>query len=93
VVIPVHLAGQPCDMAAIAHCHRNMAFGSLKTPVTPLVGDIKMKPIGNCRYSDITGSVFILLKTITTLKGGMAVTNDPELTNRMARLRISRYYP
>jgi dTDP-4-amino-4,6-dideoxygalactose transaminase len=43
--------------------------------------------IGNCRYSDITVFSFHPVKIITTAEGGMALTNDAELANKMALLR------
>lgn len=45
------------------------------------------EPVGNCRYSDITIFSFHLVKIITTAEGGMAMTNDPALAERMERLR------
>jgi len=43
--------------------------------------------IGNCRYSDITIFSFHPVKIITTGEGGMALTNDAEMANKMALLR------
>ncbi len=45
------------------------------------------EPIGNGRYSDITVFSFHPVKIITTGEGGMALTNDAELAERMALLR------
>jgi dTDP-4-amino-4,6-dideoxygalactose transaminase len=52
-----------------------------------LGGCYKGAPIGNGRYSDITVFSFHPIKIITTAEGGMAVTNDPLLAERMLRLR------
>jgi UDP-4-amino-4,6-dideoxy-N-acetyl-beta-L-altrosamine transaminase len=87
VVIPVHLAGQPCDMAAIYALSQEYGFRIIEDACHAIGGRYKNEPIGNCRYSDITVFSFHPVKTITTAEGGMAVTNDPELSNRMARLR------
>ncbi|MGV2835866.1 DegT/DnrJ/EryC1/StrS family aminotransferase, partial [Pseudomonas shirazensis] len=43
--------------------------------------------IGNCKFSDITVFSFHPVKIITTAEGGMALTNNPELANKMALLR------
>ena len=50
-------------------------------------GRYKSEPTGNCRYSDITVFSFHPVKIITTAEGGMALTRDPELAQKMALLR------
>ena len=47
----------------------------------------KNKPVGNCEFSDITVFSFHPVKIITSAEGGIAVTNDLELSNSMERLR------
>ena len=46
-----------------------------------------LEPIGNCCYSDITVFSFHPVKIITTGEGGMALTNDSILANRLQRHR------
>ena len=87
VVIPVHLAGQPCDLAAIHHLGQRFGFRILEDASHAIGGRYKGEPIGNCCYSDITVFSFHPVKLITTGEGGMALTNDPEIARRMARLR------
>lgn len=86
-VIPVHLAGQPCDMAAIQALARRYGFRVIEDASHAIGGKYRDEPIGNGRYSDITVFSFHPVKTITTGEGGMALTNDPGLARRMARLR------
>ncbi len=50
------------------------------------------EPIGNCRYSDITVFSFHPVKIITTAEGGMALTNDVDLANKMAPAQ-PRHHP
>jgi dTDP-4-amino-4,6-dideoxygalactose transaminase len=45
------------------------------------------EPIGNCRYSDITVFSFHPVKIVTSAEGGMAVSNNEMLAERMALLR------
>ena len=45
------------------------------------------KPVGDCRYSDITVFSFHPVKIITTCEGGMCLTNDPELASLINRYR------
>ncbi|MGP1664728.1 MAG: UDP-4-amino-4,6-dideoxy-N-acetyl-beta-L-altrosamine transaminase, partial [Rhodanobacter sp.] len=87
VVIPVHLCGQSCDMAAIYALAQEYGFRIIEDASHAIGGKFKNEPVGNCRYSDITVFSFHPVKIITTGEGGMALTNDPVLANRMQRHR------
>lgn len=87
VVVAVHLCGQPCDMAAIHALSQTYGFKIIEDASHAIGGKYKNKPIGNCRYSDITVFSFHPVKIITTAEGGMAVTNNAELANAMNLLR------
>jgi UDP-4-amino-4,6-dideoxy-N-acetyl-beta-L-altrosamine transaminase len=87
VVIPVHLCGQPCNMAAIHSLSKRFGFKIIEDASHAIGGRYMGEPIGNCRYSDITVFSFHPVKIITTAEGGMALTNDEELGIRIARLR------
>ena len=87
VVVPVHLAGSSCDMAAIGALAELYGFAVLEDASHAIGGRYQGKPVGNCRYSSITVFSFHPVKIITTGEGGLATTNDPELARRMAELR------
>ncbi|MBK5915541.1 UDP-4-amino-4,6-dideoxy-N-acetyl-beta-L-altrosamine transaminase [Rhodocyclus purpureus] len=87
VVVPVHLCGQPCDMAAIHALSQRYGFKIIEDASHAIGGKYKDEFIGNGRYSDITVFSFHPVKIITTAEGGMALTNDAELANKMALLR------
>lgn len=87
IVVPVHLSGQPCDMAAIHALGRKYGFRIIEDASHAIGGRYKDEPIGNCRYSDITVFSFHPVKIITTAEGGMALTNDDELATRLGLLR------
>lgn len=87
VVIPVHLCGQPCDMAGIHALSKHYGFKIIEDASHAIGGRYKGEPIGNCRYSDITVFSFHPVKIITTGEGGMALTNDSHLAKRMQLLR------
>lgn len=94
VVIPVHLAGQPCDMEAIHKLSKEYGFRIIEDASHAIGGSYRGEKIGNCRFSDITVFSFHPVKIITTGEGGMATTNDLELVKIMARLRshgVTRY--
>jgi UDP-4-amino-4,6-dideoxy-N-acetyl-beta-L-altrosamine transaminase len=87
VVIPVHLCGQSCDMAAIQALGRRYGFRIIEDASHAIGGRYRGEPVGNCRYSDITVFSFHPVKVITTAEGGMAMTNDAALAKRMQLLR------
>lgn len=87
IVVPVHLCGQSCDMAAIHGLSQQYGFKIIEDASHAIGGKYKNEAIGNCRYSDITIFSFHPVKIITTGEGGMALTNKPELADRMQRYR------
>ncbi len=86
-VIPVHFAGQSCDMRAIHALGQRYGFRIVEDASHAVGARYLGEPVGNCRYSDITIFSFHPVKIITTAEGGMAMTNDPALAARMERLR------
>jgi UDP-4-amino-4,6-dideoxy-N-acetyl-beta-L-altrosamine transaminase len=87
VVIPVHMCGQPCDMAAINALSIQYGFNIIEDASHAIGARYKQEPIGNCRFSDITVFSFHPVKIITTAEGGMAVTNDVTLAKKMYQFR------
>ena len=87
IVVPVHLTGQPCDMAAIHALGQKYGFKIIEDASHAIGGRYKDEPIGNGRYSDITVFSFHPVKIITTGEGGMALTNSDELATRLGLLR------
>ena len=86
VLVPVHFAGQPCDMAEIHGLSQKYGVRIIEDASHALGGAYHGEPVGNCRFSDITIFSFHPVKIITTGEGGMAVTNSSDLADRMARL-------
>jgi UDP-4-amino-4,6-dideoxy-N-acetyl-beta-L-altrosamine transaminase len=87
VVIPVHLSGQPCDMAGIHALSQQYGFKIVEDASHAIGGKYQGAPIGNGRYSDITVFSFHPVKIITSGEGGMALTNDAALATRLRLLR------
>ncbi len=87
VVIPVHLCGQPCDMASIYALGQQYGFRIIEDASHAIGARYRGQPIGNCRYSDIAVFSFHPVKIITSGEGGIAVTNDAGLAARMQLLR------
>lgn len=87
VVVPVHMAGQSCDMRSIQELAQQYGFRIIEDASHAIGGRYLDEPVGSCRYSDITVFSFHPVKIITTAEGGMALTNDAALARRMALLR------
>jgi UDP-4-amino-4,6-dideoxy-N-acetyl-beta-L-altrosamine transaminase len=87
IIIPVHFAGQPCEMKGMRKLAERYGFKIIEDASHAIGGKYLDEPIGNSRYSDITVFSFHPVKIITTAEGGMAMTNNAELATRMALLR------
>jgi len=87
IVIPVHFAGQPCDMNVIYALSRKYGFRIIEDAAHAIGARYKGELVGSCRFSDITVFSFHPVKIITTGEGGAALTNNIELSNRMKLLR------
>jgi dTDP-4-amino-4,6-dideoxygalactose transaminase len=74
-------------MQAIHHLGEKYGFKIIEDASHAIGGKYKGAPIGNCRYSNIAVFSFHPVKIITTGEGGMAVTNDEKLSQKMALLR------
>ncbi|RDE22570.1 UDP-4-amino-4,6-dideoxy-N-acetyl-beta-L-altrosamine transaminase [Motiliproteus coralliicola] len=87
VVVAVHLCGQPCEMEKIHRLSQRYGFRIIEDASHAIGGRYQDKPIGNGRYSDITIFSFHPVKIVTTAEGGMVVTNDKALAEKMELLR------
>jgi len=87
IVVPVHLCGQSCDMQAIYGLAKRYGFYIIEDASHAIGGRYKDDFVGSCRYSDVAIFSFHPVKVITTGEGGMAVTNNEDLADRMLRHR------
>ena len=87
VVIPVHFAGQPCDMEAISRLAERYGFTVIEDASHAIGGRYQDEPVGNCRHSAMTVFSFHPVKIVTTGEGGMVLTNSLELHEQLVRLR------
>ena len=81
------MSGQPCDMAGIYKLSQKYGFKIIEDASHAIGGKYRDEPIGNCRYSDITVFSFHPVKIITTIEGGMAVTNNTKIAKKLNMLR------
>jgi len=84
VLVAVHLCGQSCDMDSIHALCQKYNVKIIEDASHAIGGKYKGQFIGNCRYSDITVFSFHPVKIITTGEGGMALTNDEGLAEKMS---------
>lgn len=87
IVVPVHLCGEPCDMAALKQLSGQYGFKIIEDASHAIGAGYQNGKVGNCRYSDITVFSFHPVKIITTAEGGLCTSNDADLADKMARLR------
>lgn len=93
VIIPVHFAGQSCDMHGISKLSRRFGFRVIEDASHAIGGSYDGAPVGSCKYSDITVFSFHPVKIVTTAEGGAALTNDADLASVMTRLRTHGITP
>jgi UDP-4-amino-4,6-dideoxy-N-acetyl-beta-L-altrosamine transaminase len=87
VVIPVHLAGQSCDMDKIYKLSQEYGFKVIEDASHAIGADYKSAKIGCCKYSDLAVFSFHPVKIVTTGEGGMVLTNDKELHEKVLLYR------
>ncbi len=87
VVIPVHFAGTPCDMARIHTLSEQYGFKIIEDASHAIGSRYEDSRIGDCRFSDIAVFSFHPVKIITSGEGGMATTRSPDLARRLQLYR------
>ncbi|UXY15555.1 UDP-4-amino-4,6-dideoxy-N-acetyl-beta-L-altrosamine transaminase [Chitiniphilus purpureus] len=88
LLTPVHFAGQPAEMTAIAALAREHGLKVIEDAAHAIGSRYRDgSPVGNCRHSDATIFSFHPVKTLTTGEGGAVMTNDEALYRRMLLLR------
>lgn len=88
ILIPVHFAGQPSEMSAIHKLSRLYKFKIIEDASHAIGAKYDQSIIGSCKYSDVTVFSFHPVKIITTGEGGMALTNDKKIIDKMRRLHV-----
>jgi UDP-4-amino-4,6-dideoxy-N-acetyl-beta-L-altrosamine transaminase len=86
IVVPVHFAGQSCDMIKIKALSIQYGFSIIEDASHAIGGKYMGMPIGGCQYSDITVFSFHPVKIITTAEGGIATTNSKILEQKIRLL-------
>lgn len=87
IIIPVHFAGQSCNMKKIKSLSNEYGFSIIEDASHAIGAKYLEKPVGSCEYSEITVFSFHPVKIITTAEGGLATTNSKELAEKMRLIR------
>jgi perosamine synthetase len=98
-IIPVHFAGQPCEMDRILEMAQSRNIKVIEDAAHALPAKYRGKMVGT--LGDITCFSFYATKTMTTGEGGMATTENSEWAERMrilslhgiSRDAVNRYTP
>lgn len=85
VIIPVHLYGHPCDMGQIMPIAEDYKLHVVEDCAEAHGAKYKDRKVGS--YGIINSFSFYGNKIITTGDGGMCLTDDEELADRMKLLR------
>lgn len=91
-IIPVHFAGQSCDMQKIHEIAQKHNLFVVEDAAHAIGSDYKDTKVGSCKYSDMTIFSFHPVKTITTGEGGAITTNSEELYKKLLALRSHGMY-
>jgi len=86
-IIPVHFAGQSCDMEAIHNLAKEKGVFVIEDAAHAIGSDYKNTKVGSCAYSDMTVFSFHPVKTITTGEGGAITTNSEDLYRKLLLFR------
>jgi UDP-4-amino-4,6-dideoxy-N-acetyl-beta-L-altrosamine transaminase len=87
MVIPVHYAGNPCDMKEISRIARKKWMLVIEDAAHALGAVYRGSKIGSCKYSDMTIFSFHPVKHITTGEGGAVMTNNKYFYEKLLMLR------
>jgi UDP-4-amino-4,6-dideoxy-N-acetyl-beta-L-altrosamine transaminase len=87
VVVPVHFGGQSCDMQAIGALASRYGFSVMEDASHAVGAEHRSAKVGSCPYADVAVFSFHPVKILTTGEGGMLMTNDPTLAQRLRLLR------
>lgn len=87
VLVPVHFAGQSCEMEEIAAVCGQYGVRIMEDASHAIGGEYQGARIGGSLHSALTIFSFHPVKILTTGEGGMLLTNDEEVHRKLLRLR------
>lgn len=85
-VIPVHFAGRPCEMDALVELAKRHRLYVVEDAAHAIESSYKGKPIGT--IGDLGCFSFYVTKNLTTVEGGMVVTDQDRWADRIKSLAL-----
>lgn len=79
-IMPVHMAGQPCDMDALGALAAELGLVVIEDAAHAFGAEHRGRMIG--QTSTMAAFSFYPTKNVTTIEGGLLVTDDPDLADR-----------
>ncbi|SVB58078.1 uncharacterized protein METZ01_LOCUS210932 [marine metagenome] len=83
ILVLVHLAGNPCDLQKVFDLSKEYGFSIIEDASHALGSKYSGEHIGSSVYSDISVFSFHPVKNITTGEGGMILTNNQKLSEKI----------
>jgi len=87
IVVPVHFAGQSCEMQEIRRLADRYGFYVVEDAAHALGAEYRGTRVGSCAYSHAAVLSFHPVKHVTTGEGGAVTTRDPALAQQLSLLR------
>jgi dTDP-4-amino-4,6-dideoxygalactose transaminase len=85
-IIPVHIAGVPCDMDALKHLAAKHNLVIIEDAAHALPTTYRGRTVGT--IGDLTAFSFYAVKNLTTGEGGMVTTDREEYVDRLRTRRL-----
>ncbi len=85
-IMPVHFAGQPCEMDKIIKIAKDNNLFIIEDAAHAISAEYEGRKIGN--IGDTTSFSFYPTKNITTSEGGMVTTNNEKVANKCKILSL-----
>ncbi len=87
ILVPVHFSGQPCQMREISELCRVYGVRIMEDASHAIGAEYLGEKVGSGSFSEVTVFSFHPVKILTTGEGGMLITNNPELYEKLLLLR------
>jgi dTDP-4-amino-4,6-dideoxygalactose transaminase len=85
-VVPVHFAGRPCDMAALARVAEEHGLALVEDAAHALEATVGGRHCGT--FGDFGCFSFYVTKSLTTVEGGVVVARDARAADRLKTLAL-----
>ncbi len=92
ILIPVHFAGLPTYQDEIFKLSKKYGFRVIEDASHSLGATYKKEKVGSCKWSDITVLSFHPVKIATSGEGGMILTNNKKVYDKIKILRTHGIY-